>query len=87
MRRFDYGFLDNGLLPAKMVDLTSSIYSLRTAAGVRKSEYKTVFTELESIAKVQSVKSSNAIEGIVTTDKRISEIVNNNSAPLNHDEA
>ena len=48
MRRFDYGFLDNGLLPAKMVDLTSSIYSLRTAAGVRKSEYKKVFTELET---------------------------------------
>lgn len=87
MRRFDYGFLDSGLLPAKMVDLTSSIYSLRTAAGMRKSEFKTVFTELESIAKVQSVKSSNAIEGIITGDKRISEIVNNSSAPLNHDEA
>ena len=86
MHIFDYGFLDNGLLPANLIDLTGGIYSLKTAAGVRKSEYRTVFTELESVAKVQSVKSSNAIEGIVTSDGRIAEIVNNSSAPLNHDE-
>ena len=45
-----------------------------------------VFTELVAIAKVQSVKSSNEIEGIVTTDERINELVNGNSAPLNHNE-
>ncbi|MEA4888595.1 MAG: Fic family protein [Clostridiaceae bacterium] len=36
---------------------------------------------------MQSVKSSNAIEGIVTSDERIRAIVNHNNAPLNHDEA
>ena len=87
MRKFDYGFLDRGMLPANLVEITGGIYSLRTAAGLRKSQFMTVFTELESIAKVQSVKSSNAIEGIVTSDRRIAEIVNNSSAPLNHDEA
>ncbi len=87
MRKFDYGFLDNGLRPASLVGITGSIYSLQTASDVRKSQYNTVFTELESIAKVQSVKSSNAIEGIVTSDQRIAAIVNNSSAPLNHDEA
>ena len=87
MRKFDYGFLDNGLLPANLVDITGGIYSLRTAAGIRKAEFRTVFSELESVAKVQSVKSSNAIEGIITSDKRIAEIVNHSSAPLNHDEA
>ncbi len=87
MRKFDYGFLDNGLLPANLVNITGGIYSLRTAAGIRKAEFRTVFSELESVAKVQSVKSSNAIEGIITSDKRIAEIVNHNSAPLNHDEA
>lgn len=87
MRRFDYSFLDNGLLPANLVNITGGIYSLRTAAGMRKAEYAQVFTELEAVAKVQSVKSSNAIEGIVTSDQRIAEIVNRNSAPLNHNEA
>lgn len=87
MRIFDYSFLNNGLLPANLVNLTASIASLKTMAGVRKGEYAQVFTELESIAKVQSVKSSNAIEGIVTSDERINAIVNQNSAPLNHNEA
>lgn len=31
-------------------------------AGVRKDKYKQIFTELEAVAKVQSIKSSNAIE-------------------------
>ena len=87
MRRFDYSFLNNGLLPANLVNLTSSIASLKTMAGVRKEEYAKVFTELEAVAKIQSIKSSNAIEGIVTSDERIAAIVNQNSAPLNHNEA
>ncbi|MBN2853779.1 MAG: Fic family protein [Clostridia bacterium] len=87
MRKFDYSFLNNGLLPAKLLNLTSNIYSLRTMAGVRKDEYAKVFTELEAVAKIQSVKSSNEIEGIVTSDDRIVAIVNQNSAPLNHAES
>ena len=87
MRTVVYSFLNKGMLPAKLVNLTSGIASLKTMAGVRKEEYARVFTELESIARVQSVKSSNAIEGIVTSDERIRAIVEQNSAPLNHDEA
>lgn len=87
MRKFDYSFLDNGLLPTKLVNLTSVIYSLKTSSNIRKDEFEKIFTELEKIAKVQSVKSSNAIEGIVTSDERIEEIVNQSSKPLNHNEA
>ena len=87
MRKFDYSFLNNGLLPANLVNLTSDIASLKTMAGVRREEYMQIFTELESVARIQSVKSSNAIEGIVTSDERIAAIVNQNSAPLNHNEA
>ena len=86
MRKFDYSFLNNGLLPANLLNLTSSIVALKTMAGVRKEEYEKIFTELEAVAKVQSVKSSNAIEGIVTSDERIAAIVNRDSAPLNHNE-
>ncbi len=87
MRKFDYSFLDNGLLPANLVNLTSVIYSLKTGAEIRKEEYEKLFVDLEKIAKVQSIKSSNAIEGIVTSDERINEIVNQSSKPLNHNEA
>ncbi len=87
MKIFDYSFLNYGLLPVRLINLTSGIASLKTMAGVRKTDYAQIFTELESIAKVQSVKSSNAIEGIVTSDDRIRAIVNQNSAPLNHNES
>lgn len=87
MRKFDYSFLDNGVLPANLINITSIIYSLRTMSNIRKVEYENIFTELEKIAKVQSVKSSNEIEGIVTSDERIKEIVNKSSKPLNHNEA
>lgn len=87
MHKFDYNFLDNGLLPARLVTLSSNIYSLKTLSGVRLEEYADLFEELEKIARVQSVKSSNEIEGIITTDERIRDIVNRDSAPLNHSEA
>ncbi len=87
MRKFDYSFLNNGLLPGNLVNISASIASLKTMAGIRKTEYIRIFTELENIAKIQSVKSSNAIEGIITSDERIAAIVNQNSAPLNHNEA
>ena len=87
MRKFDYSFLNNGMLPARLVNLTAGIAELKTMAGVRKYEYADIFTELEEVAKIQSVKGSNAIEGIVTGDDRIAAIVSGNSAPLNHNEA
>lgn len=87
MHKFDYSFLSTGLLPANLVNLTTNIAAISAKANERKENFKNIFTSLESIAKVQSVKSSNAIEGIVTSDDRIAAIVNHNSAPLNHDEA
>ena len=86
MHVFDYSFLDTGLLPAEMVTLTSTIAAFNAISNERKEQNKSVYTELEKIAKIQSVKGSNAIEGIVTTDVRIKAIVNGNSAPLNHSE-
>jgi len=87
MKRFDYSFLERGMLPAGLVNVVSFIAELRARESQMKKNYPDVFTRLEGIAKVQSVKGSNAIEGIITTDQRVNEIVNQNSAPLDHNEA
>ena len=87
MRKFDYSFLKLGMVPAELIDVTNGINSFRIASNERKERFKEIFTELEKVARIQSIKSSNAIEGIVTTDQRIRDIVNGNSAPLNHNEA
>ena len=86
MHIFDYGFLDDGLLPAELVNLTSTISALNAISEERRGRNLTVYTELEKIARIQSVKGSNAIEGIITTDARIKEIVEGNSTPVNHTE-
>ena len=86
MHKFDYSFLDNGLLPTGILNLTSTISALKALATERRDKNLQIYTQLESIARVQSVKNSNAIEGIVTTDARIKEIVDGNSAPLNNNE-
>jgi Fic family protein len=75
------------MLPAGLINVVEAIAALREREDQRKGGYPEVFTRLESIAKVQSVKGSNAIEGIVTSERRMNEIVNQNSAPLNHNEA
>lgn len=86
MHRFDYSFLEGGLLPTAVVNFIADIYTLRASARVRQEQYPEVFTALESVARVQSVKSSNALEGIVTTDQRLRSILNGSSAPQNPNE-
>lgn len=86
MHIFDYSFLQNSNLPASFINVTADIYSLRTLSSERTNSYEEIFSELEQIAKIQSVKSSNEIEGIVSTDERIAEIVNGNTAPRDHNE-
>ena len=54
MWKFDCSFLDNGLIPASIVNNTSKIHSPRTETSSRKKEFKAVFTEMESIARVQN---------------------------------
>ena len=86
MRRYDYSFIKDLRIRTDIVSLTNRIEVLRIKEKERKERNMDVFIALESVARIQSVKGSNEIEGIVTTDKRIEEIVNGNSAPLNHNE-
>jgi Fic family protein len=86
MRKFDYGFLESGLLPARLLNITNAISALTIVEAERRRLHPDIFTGLEGIARVQSVKGSNEIEGIVTGEERIAEIVKRSSAPLTHDE-
>ncbi len=86
MRKFDYSFLKNLMVPISFVQMAQTIYSLKSISDEKKKNYPDLFSSLQKIAIVQSVKGSNAIEGIITTDERIEAIVNKSSAPLNHSE-
>ena len=84
MHRFDYSFLKKPV-PGNIVGLTNIISDLRTKEEFRKLQYSETFEILRHKAIVESVKGSNAIEGIVTTDSRIKDIVDG-APPVTHEE-
>ncbi len=84
MRRFDYSFLKEEV-PVNIIKLSGIIADLKSKEEFRKLQYEDTFEKLRKKAVVESVKGSNAIEGIVTTDDRIRDIVEG-AAPLTHDE-
>ena len=86
MRKFDYTFLKKISVPADIMNSATSIYEMKAKAELRRTDFADVFSAMESVAKIQSVKSSNAIEGIITTDKRIRDIVNKSTVPQGHNE-
>ena len=87
MHTYDYSFLATGSIPVSIANLISRISKASGFAVIRKDLYPNIFSDLERIARIQSVKSSNAIEGIVTSDDRLRAIVMNETAPLNHNES
>jgi Fic family protein len=86
MRRYDYSFIRDLKISAGMMSLTNKMEVFRLKEEERKTTHPETFEALRKIARVLSVKGSNAIEGILTTDDRIEEILNGNSAPRNHNE-
>ena len=86
MKIFDYSFLENKQIPNNTLSLLVAIETIRAEGKIYEMKYPDVFNKLQDIAIIQSIKASNAIEGIVTTDKRINEIVNESVSPINHDE-
>lgn len=70
MHRFDYQFLADSL-PANLLEIAGLIYDLRGKGEIRKMNNLHLFQELQHTAMVDSIQSSNAIEGIVTTAERV----------------
>lgn len=75
MRRYDYSFLRENIA-SNILSISNIIVDLNKKEEFRKLQYQDTFEKLRKKAMIESVKGSNAIEGIVTTDDRIRDIVN-----------
>lgn len=84
-RRFDYRFLKENI-SGEMLSIASIISDLRGRGEIRKASHESLFAELRKAAIVDSVESSNAIEGIVSTKDRIAGLVAGETMPKTHDE-
>ena len=86
MRAFNYSLIKERKWDSELLRLIAAIYK---EAGKQELYLKQRPEELEKlveIAKVQSTEASNAIEGIVTTNTRIRQLVEEKTAPKNRNE-
>lgn len=86
MRDFNYSKIKEQKWDSDVLSLIAAIYKY---AGKQELYLKQRPDELEKfveIAKIQSTESSNAIEGIVTTNTRIRQLVKEKTTPKNRDE-
>ncbi len=86
MRTFNYSAIKEQKWDCEVLGLVAAIYK---EAGRQEQYLKQKPAELEKlveIAKVQSTEASNAIEGIVTTNTRIKQLVEDKTTPRNRDE-
>lgn len=86
MRLFNYSAIKNQKWDSDILGYIAAIYK---EAGKQELYLKQRPDELEKlveIAKVQSTEASNAIEGIVTTNTRIKQLVEEKTTPRNRDE-
>ena len=85
MRKFDYSFLEKQV-PARLLNLTAIIYDIKGKESVRLHDNPRLFKKLKDKAIRDSIKGSNAIENIHTTEKRIDEIAAGDNKAFSHPE-
>ena len=71
---------------SNIINLISKIHEYKGKQSYLLDAKKDTLETLLKVAKIQSTSSSNKIEGIYTTDKRINEIVNQKLEPKNRNE-
>ncbi|MDR1917871.1 MAG: Fic family protein [Christensenellaceae bacterium] len=86
MRIFDYKTNLGKYLTTEIVGMISSIHENKGKQELYTELQGEMLETLVKVAKVQSTVSSNRIEGIYTSDKRITEIMAEKSVPLNRNE-
>lgn len=86
MRIFDYSFLKGEKLSSAYAAMLADISLMQGENALNKREHRSLFNALQEVAQVESVRGSNAIEGISTTQARLVQICRNEGAPQNHAE-
>lgn len=86
MRDFNYSLLANQKWDSEILGLVASIYKEQGKQELYLKRRPAELEKLIEIAKIQSTEASNAIEGIVTTNTRIRQLVEDKTTPRNRNE-
>ena len=86
MRTFNYSAIKDQKWDSEILGLVAAIYKYAGKQELYMKQKPHELEKLVEIAKIQSTEASNAIEGIVTTNTRIRQLVEEKTAPRNRDE-
>ena len=86
MHKFDYKETPKQLLTPDIVNMLTSLHEFRGKQELYIEAESDVLTALLDIAKIQSTKASNKIEGIYTSDERLEALVMEKAEPRNRSE-
>ncbi|MDB5084352.1 MAG: Fic family protein, partial [Bacilli bacterium] len=87
MMSFRNSYLDKIPLNHSILNLLSQIQEYKGKQDLYKQQTPEILDSLKQVAIIQSTESSNRIEGIYATDKRIAELVKLKASPQNRSEA
>ncbi|ADC90326.1 Fic family protein [Mageeibacillus indolicus] len=86
MRKFDYSILKDRTWDNEILSYVSQIQEYKGKQELFTRQKPTELKRLTQIARIQSTESSNRIEGIVTTNPRLKQLMNDKTTPRNRDE-
>ena len=86
MRKFDYSKIKEQKWDSELLSLIGAIYKEAGKQELYLQQHPDELDKLVEIAKIQSTEASNAIEGIVTTNTRIKQLVEEKTTPRNRNE-
>lgn len=86
MRTFNYSKIKEEKWDSEVLGLIAAIYRYAGKQELYLRQRPNELDKLVEIAKIQSTEASNAIEGIVTTNTRIKQLVEEKTTPKNRAE-
>ncbi len=86
MKEFNYSVIRDKKWDSELLGLIAAIYKEAGKQEMYLKQQPEKLEKLVEIAKVQSTEASNAIEGIVTTNTRLRQLVEEKTTPKNRNE-
>lgn len=86
MRKFNLNNEASQIINQNIINLLTQIHEFKGKQDIYTETKPDILSSLLSVAKIQSISSSNKIEGIYTADKRIKELVSEKVIPKNRNE-
>lgn len=86
MHLFDYSFLKEMQFSASFANRLARIEGFKVKSSIFVKDNPNIARDMVNVAKVMSVRESNAIEGISTEDSRLMALLSGKVRPRGHDE-